>query len=142
MPPNWSKFQKIVNKMITSDLGNETVTITTPGVVNYDFITGEHEGADVVDEIKTALIPTTKDDLKDLPEGLRTKVTKKIYTTVEIPRYAKIESDFDKEKYEVIIPSVAFTAGGLVHCYRTFLGKIENISTPVPINQEEAENNE
>ena len=27
------------------------------------------------------------------------------------------------------MPSVAYTAGGLVHCYRTYLGKIENLET-------------
>ena len=136
MPPNWSKFQSIVNNMITSSLGNETVTIVTPGTVTYNFETGESETSTTTSTLNTALIPTTKDDFKDLPEGLRERVTKKIYTTTAIPRYAEITSNFDGEKYEVIVPSVALTAGGLVHAYKTFLGKIENISSEVSPNED------
>lgn len=128
MTPNWKKFNKIVNQMITKDLGNETVTISTPDEVIYNFETGEEEVSKNISKMQTALIPTNKDDFKDLPDGLRDRVTKKIFTTEPIPRYANITSDFNGEQYEVIVPSVAYTAGGLVHCYRTFIGLIENIS--------------
>lgn len=131
MTPNWQRFQKIVNQMITKDLGNETVTISTPDEVIYNFETGEEEVLKQVKQFKTALIPTNKDDFKDLPDGLRDRVTKKIFTTEPIPRYANIVSDFNGEEYEVIVPSVAYTAGGLVHCYRTFIGLIENLSESV-----------
>ena len=31
----------------------------------------------------------------------------------------------DNVKFRVIIPSAPMTAGGLVHCYRTYIGQIE-----------------
>lgn len=125
--PNWKRFQSIVSKMIQTDLGAEPVEITTPGEITYDFDKGEIESAPTVETVNLALIPTNKDDLKDLPEGERDKSTRKIFTVKPIAKNATIKSLFDDIEYEVIVPSVAYTAGGMVHCYRTYLGKIENL---------------
>lgn len=126
MPPNWAKFQKIVKEMVTDTMGAEPVIIETPGEITYDFDIGEIEKEPTREEINLALIPTNKDDLKDLPEGLRDRATRKIFTVNPIPKNAILISKFDKIQYEVIVPSVAYTAGALVHCYRTYIGKIEN----------------
>lgn len=127
--PNWNRFKNIVSQMITTDLGSEEVIITTPGEITYDFDTGEQVSELKTEPMKLALIPTNKDDLKDLPEGARDKATRKIFTEKPIAKNATIKSLFDGNEYEVIVPSVAYTAGGLVHCYRTYLGKIENLET-------------
>ena len=127
--PNWKRFQTVVHEMINTTMGAETCTIKFPSYISYDSETGEHETQEEEMQIQSALIPTNKDDLKDLPEGYRTKVTKKIFTIEPIPDYAKIISDFNGEEFEVIIPSVAYQAGGLTHCYRTFIGKIETTLT-------------
>lgn len=126
MPPNWGRFQTIVHQMITDTMGAEPVILETPGEIVYDFDIGEIEKEPTQEELNLAIIPTNKDDLKDLPEGLRDRATRKIFTVNPIPKNAKIISKFDAIQYEVIVPSVAYTAGGLVHCYRTYLGKIEN----------------
>lgn len=127
MTPNWAKFQKVVNNMINRDLGAQECIIETPSTISYDFETGEIDGDPVIETIKTAIIPVNKDDLKDLPEGLREKVTRKLFTDIPLSRNAKITSVFDNVEFQVIIPSAPMTAGGLVHCYKTFIGKIENI---------------
>lgn len=126
MTPNWKRFQKIVSNMIENDLGAEPLEITTPGEITYDFDKGEVQLEPTVENIKSALIPTNKDDLKDLPEGLRDKVIRKLFTVKPIAKNATIKSLFDNVEYEVIVPSAAYQAGGLTHCYRTFLGRIEN----------------
>lgn len=123
--PNWKKFQKIATQMIEQDLGGEKCSIKIPTTTTYDFINGEIEGEDIFEELQTALIPVNKDDLQDLPSGLRDKIIRKIYTTTFIPKNAIITSIFDNCEYEVIIPCCALTAGGLIHGYRTFLGKVE-----------------
>lgn len=125
MPPNWKKFQKIATQMIDKDLGGEQCIIKIPSEITYDFINGESQSEEIIDNIQTALIPINKDDLKNLPEGLREKITRKIYTTVFIPKNATIISVFDNCKYKIITPCCALTAGGLIHGYRTFLGKVE-----------------
>lgn len=126
MTPNWGKFNKIVNQMVTETLGAESLTIETPAEITYDFDLGEIENEPTREIIKATLIPTNKDDLKDLPEGYRERVTRKIYTIKPIAKNAKVISNFDGNQYEVIIPSAALTSGGMVHCHRTFLGRIEN----------------
>lgn len=137
MPPNWGKFQKIAQTMITDTLGAEPVIIETPGEITYDFDRGEVEQAPTRVEVNLAIIPTNKDDLKDIPEGLRDRSTRKVYTINPIPKNALLISKFDKIQYEVIVPSVPYQAGGLTHCYRTFLGKIENSKlADLPINNE------
>ena len=65
--PNWNRFKNIVSQMITTDLGAEEVIITTPGEITYDFDTGEQVSELKTEPMKLALIPTNKDDLKDLP---------------------------------------------------------------------------
>lgn len=126
MPPNWNKFKTIVHKMIETDLGAMECEISTPTGLSYDFITGEIEGDPIITTLKAGLMPVNKDDLKELPEGLREKITRKSFTTIPIAKNAKITSLFDNTQFQVIIPSVPLTAGGMVHCYKTFMGKIEN----------------
>lgn len=123
--PNWNRFQKIVKKMIETDLGGETCTITVPTKIKYDFKNGEVPQSVTTTTIKCALIKTTKDDLIDLPDGLREKIQKKIFTANPVIKTNKIVSDFDNIEYRVIIPSAAYQAGGLVHAYVTYLGKVE-----------------
>lgn len=127
--PNWKKFQTVVHEMINTTMGAETCTITIPGYITYDTENGETESASSSYTIKSALIPTNKDDLKDLPEGYRDKVIKKLFTIDYIPTNAKIVSNFNNETFEVIVPSVAYQAGGMTHCYRTFIAKIETTLT-------------
>lgn len=137
MPPNWKKFQTIVNQMIADTMGAEPVIIETPGEITYDFEVGEIENEPTREEVNLALIPTNKDDFKDLPEGYRDRATRKIFTVNPIPNNALIITKFDGIQYEVIVPSVAYTAGGLVHCYRTYLGKIENsVLADIPKDEE------
>ena len=66
-----------------------------------------------------------KDDLKDIPEGLRNKVDRRVFSNEPIPNNAIITTKFDNVKFRVIIPSAPMTAGGLVHCYRTYIRQIE-----------------
>lgn len=134
--PNWKKFQNIVNEMITDTMGAEPCKIRIKGDITYDMETGETSQTEEVLDIKCALIPTNKDDLKDLPEGNRDRETRKVFTVEAIPTTAIFQSLFDNTRYEVIVPSVAYQAGGLTHCYRTIIGKIE-IDTPI-----ESEDNE
>ncbi len=125
-PPNWKLFQTKVQEMIETDLiGGETCTITIPATITYNYTDGEVRGTEQSVSITTALIRTTKDDLIELPEGKREKVHKKIFTVNPIVKYNKIVSDFDGTKYKVIVPSASYNAGGLVHAYVTFLGKVE-----------------
>lgn len=126
LPPNWAKFKSVVNNMINRDLGAQPCTISTPSSVIYDIENGEIESEPVVENVKLALIPVNyKDDLKNLPEGLRDKVTRRVFTDNPIPNNATITSLFDNVQFRVIMPSQPLTAGGLVHCYRTYLGEIE-----------------
>lgn len=133
MPPNWKKFQNITHNMIEDMLGGMPCTITTPSYVVYDTLTGEEKVNNEVTHINLTLIPTNKDDLKDLPEGLRDRKIAKIYTVEPIEGSPIITTDFDGINYEVVVPSVAYTAGGMVHCYRTFIAKIETDGIrPIP----------
>lgn len=129
MAPNWKKFQTVVHDMINNTMGADPCTITIPGDVTYDLETGESYSEDEEKSIKSALIPTNRDDLVDLPEGLRDKVIKKIFTIDYIPANATIVSDFDQEEYRVAVPSVAYRAGNLTHCYKTLLAKNETSLT-------------
>lgn len=126
--PNWKKFQGKVYEMIDTTLGAMECVITTPVEITYDFINGETETQQTNIEVKAALIPINKDDLKDLPEGLREKATRKVFTKEPISRNATITSVFDNTEFQVVMPSAPMTAGGMVHCYKTFIGKIENIT--------------
>lgn len=129
MAPNWKKFQDKVKWMIEDGLGGEPCTITTPTSIIYDDDLGEiPNGTATTRNIKSALLKTSKDDLIEMPDGLRQKIHKKIYTTEPIVSYEKIVSDFDNTEYVIIVPSAAYNAGGLVHAYVTFLGKVETQS--------------
>lgn len=124
--PNWKKFKKIVNQMIDVDLGAQPCIITTTGAPIYDFAEGEIEGEEIEKEVMLGIIPLNyKDDLKDIPEGLRNKVDRRVFSNEPIPNNAIITTKFDNVKFRVIIPSAPMTAGGLVHCYRTYIGQIE-----------------
>ena len=126
---NWKKAQTKFKWMIEEGLGAESCTITVPASIIYDDDLGEiPDGTATTRDIKSALIKTTKDDLVEMPDGLRQKVHKKIYTTEPIVAYEKIVSDFDSTEYVIIVPSAAYNAGGLVHAYVTFLGKVETQS--------------
>jgi len=123
--PNWKKFQKVVKQMIETDLGGESCTITIPATISYDYDDGEIISGETETSFKSALIKTNKDDLQDMPEGIKEKVHKKIFTVNPIIKVNKIKSDFDGVEYKVIVPSAAYQAGGLVHAYVTYLSKIE-----------------
>lgn len=134
--PNWKKFQKVVNEMVNETMGGEPCTVTIFGDITYDMETGEEYQTEEVLDIKCALIPTNKDDLRDLPEGNRDRETRKVFTIEPIPTTAIFTSLFDNTRYEIIVPSVAYQAGGLTHCYRTMVGKIE---TDTPLEYEDNE---
>lgn len=122
---DWAKFQTKVEYMIT-DMGAETCTITIPPTSSYDFIEGDLETADTTtDTLTVALIPTTKDDLEYIPEGFRTKDIRKVFSFTEITKEMEI-SDSDGNKFEIIRPSIPYKAGGLTHCYRTYIARVEN----------------
>lgn len=126
LPPNWNKFKKVVNSMINTDLGAVDCTIETLSEITYDMEDGEIEGEKIVENVKLALIPINyKDDLKDLPQGLRDKVSRRVFSDKPIANNAIITSLFDNVKFRVIAPSQPMTAGGIVHCYRTYIGQIE-----------------
>lgn len=131
MAPNWKKFQRITKNMIEEMLGGIDCTLTTPGAMTYNMKTGESSSTEVISHVKLALIETNKDDLKDLPEGYRDRKIMKIYTVEPIKGSPTITTDFNGLKYEIIVPSVEFTAGGMVHCYRTFIAKIETENYPI-----------
>lgn len=122
---DWSKFQTKVEYMITN-MGAETCTITIPPSSEYDFIEGDIETSDSeTDDLIVALIPTTKDDLEYIPEGFRVKDIRKIFSETEITEEMKI-ADSDGNKFEIIRPSIPYKAGGLTHCYRTYIARVEN----------------
>lgn len=124
-PPNWSRFQEKVEYMIDY-MGAETCTITMPPTSEYDFIEGEINTSDeTTDSIEVALIPTTKDDMDYIPEGFRTKDIRKILSKIEISEEMTIE-DSDGIEFQIIRPSIPYKAGGLTHCYRTYVARIEN----------------
>lgn len=126
LPPNWNKFKNIVNRMVDTNLGAMECTIEVPSEIRYDMENGEIESEPIVKNVKLALIPINyKDDLKDLPQGLRDKVTRRVFSNEPIPNNATITSLFDNVKFRVIVPSQPMTAGGIVHCYRTYIGQIE-----------------
>jgi len=127
MPPNWNRFKNIVQTMIEDTIGGEPCTLTIPATCSYDFGDGEIEsGTSTTSTLKGALIPTSKDDEQHLPEGFRDKVIKKIFTVAPLDKTIPITSDFDGQEYEIVVPSVAYQAGGLSICYRTYLGRVEN----------------
>ena len=72
--PNWNRFKNIVSQMITTDLGAEEVIIITPGEITYDFDTGEQVSELKTEPMKLALIPTNKDDLKDIKISSKNKI--------------------------------------------------------------------
>lgn len=126
LPPNWNKFKKVVDDMIDYNLGAQPCQISIPSEITYDFEEGEIEGEPIISNVNLALIPINyKDDLKDIPEGLRNKVTRRVFSKQPIPNNATITSLFDNVEFQVIVPSQPMTAGGIVHCYRTYLGEIE-----------------
>lgn len=129
MAPNWKKFQHVVHDMINNTMGADPCIIKIPSEISYDLETGETFGEDEEIQIKSALIPTNKDDLADLPEGYRDRVVKKIFTIDYIPSNAKVVSEYNNEQFEVISPSVAYRSGNLTHCYRTLIAKIETTIT-------------
>ena len=127
--PNWNRFQTIVKRMIETDLGADTCTITIPPDSTYDFGLGEIDsstGDGSTSSISVALIPTNKDDFDYIPEGFRERQIRKIFSVSPLDRTMKITSDFDDTQFEIIVPSAAFRAGGLTHAYRTFVARIEN----------------
>ena len=128
MCPNWNRFQTIVKRMIETDLGADTCTITIPPDSSYDFGEGEQSiaGTGSNYEIKIVLIPTNKDDFDYIPEGFRERQIRKIFSVAPLDRTMKITSDFDDTQFEIIVPSAAYRAGGLTHAYRTFVARIEN----------------
>ena len=128
MPPQWSRFQAKVKQMIETDLGADTCTIIIPPDSTYDFGDGEQSGTGAGSEssISTALIPTNKDDFDYISEGFRKRQIRKIFSVAPLDRTMKITSDFDDTQFEIIVPSVAYRAGGLTHAYRTFVARIEN----------------
>ena len=125
--PNWLRFQTIVKRMIETDLGADTCTIVIPPDSTYDFGEGEQSvGTGSESSISVALIPTNKDDFDFIPEGFRERQIKKIFSVSPLDRTMKITSDFDGTRFEIIVPSAAYRAGGLTHAYRTFVARIEN----------------
>lgn len=126
-PPKWKKvFQPILHNMIEEGMGAMECSMELPGEIIYDPIEGEIESQPTVSTIKLAFIPIKyKDDLSDLPAGLRNKVIRYVYTVKPIPNNAKITTLFDKTEWRVITPSQPLSAGGEVHCYRTYLGQEE-----------------
>lgn len=126
LPPNWNKFKKIVDDMIDYNLGAQPCIISVPSEITYDFEEGEIDSEPIETPVNLALIPINyKDDLKDIPEGLRSKVTRRVFSKKPIQNGATITSLFDNVKFKVIAPSQPMTAGGIVHCYRTYLGEDE-----------------
>lgn len=127
--PNWSRFQTIVKRMIEVDLGGDTCTVTIPPDSSYDFGEGEQDSGSLdgtTSSISVALIPTNKDDFEYIPEGFRERQIRKIFSVAPLDRTMKITSDFDGTRFEIIVPSVAYRAGGLTHAYRTYVARIEN----------------
>ena len=126
LPPNWNKFKNIVNNMINVDLGAQPCKLSIPSEITYDFENGEVEGTPIESEVNLAIIPiNAKDDLKDIPAGLREKVTRRVFSVNPIPNNATITTLFDNVEFNVIVPSQPMTAGGMVHCYRTYIGEVE-----------------
>ena len=110
----------ITNSIDTNNLRDTRSSIT------YDFENGEVEGTPIESEVNLALIPiNSKDDLKDIPAGLREKVTRRVFSVNPIPNNATITTLFDNVEFNVIVPSQPMTAGGMVHCYRTYIGEVE-----------------
>lgn len=125
MPANWNKFKLKVESMV-NDMGAETCTITIPPTSSYDFIEGDINTSDSeTDTLIVALLATTKDDLDYIPEGFRTKDIRKVLSLTEITKEMKIE-DSDGNTFEMVRPSIPQKAGGLTHCYRTYIARIEN----------------
>ena len=129
MPPKWNRAQNAFKRMIEVDLGKDTCTIVIPPDSSYDFGEGEQDSGSVdgtTSSISVALIPTNKDDFEYIPEGFKQRQIRKIYSVAPLDRTMKITSDFDDTKFEIIVPSAAYRAGGLTHAYRTFVARIEN----------------
>ena len=129
MPPRWNRCQQKLSWAIQTGLGGDTCTITIPPDSSYDFGDGE-KNTDSRDgttsSISLALIATNKDDFDYIPEGFRERQIRKIYSIAPLDRTMKIKSDFDGTKFEIIVPSAAFRAGGLTHAYKTYVARIEN----------------
>ena len=99
LPPNWNKFKKVVDDMIDYNMGAQPCIISVPSTITYDFEEGEIEGEDIDTPVNLALIPINyKDDLKDIPEGLRNKVTRRVFSKKPLPNNATITTLFDNVK--------------------------------------------
>ena len=122
---NWNIFKTKVLGMVNT-MGAETCSIIIPPTSSYDFLEGDIEASDSeTDTLVVALIPTTKDDLEYIPDGFKTKDVRKVFSVTEITKDMEI-SDSDGNKFEMVRPSIPYKAGGLTHCYRTYIARIEN----------------
>jgi len=125
MPPNPEFFKQKMAWAIETGLGGETCTITIPTTISYDYDDGEVETGSTTTSFKCALLKTTKDDLVELPDGLRAKVKKKVFTVAPLVVVNAITSDFDGAEYKIIVPSAVSPFGNMAIGYITYLGKIE-----------------
>jgi len=124
-PQNWKTFQTKVLDMV-NNMGAETCQVTIPPTSSYDFLEGDIETSDPqTDTLTIALIPTTKDDMEYIPEGFRVKDVRKILSVTEITKEMEIQ-DSDGNKFEIVRPSIPYKAGGLTHCYRTYIARVED----------------
>lgn len=125
MPPNPNIFKQKMAWAIETGLGGETCTITIPNTISYDYDDGEVETGSTTTSFKCALLKTTKDDLVELPEGLRAKIKKKVITTAPLVAVNAITSNIDGAEYKIIVPSALMPFGGQTIGYLTYLGKVE-----------------
>ena len=125
MPPNAKFFKQKMAWAIETGLGGETCTITVPATISYDYDDGEVETGSTTTSFKCALLKTTKDDLIELPDGLRARVKKKVFTINPLVVVNAITSNSDGTEYKIIVPSAVCPFGGQSIGYITYLGKVE-----------------
>ena len=126
MAPNWQRFKSIVEKMNTEILGATPLTIVLPASETYDFATGNSVvGDEETFEILVTKCNLNKNDFDYIPEGFRQREVYRIHSQDKLERGIKI-LDSESIQYEIIVPSVKLEAGGLNHCFKTYIARVEN----------------